>query len=367
MAVAVVECPTVPRTTGTMRAFVLRRIGEVGVIEKPIPEPGPNDAIVKTTAALICTSDVHTAKGAIPLPPDRTLGHEAVGVVHRLGSAVTGFGIGDRVLVGAITPCFQCTYCQRGFTSQCQGMLGGYKFTAQKDGSLAEYFHVNNAQANLVPIPASVPDATAVYATDMLSTGFVGVEHANIQFGDVVAIFAQGPVGLSATIGARLRGAGRIIAVESNPKRQALARRFGADVIVDYTKGDPVQQIMDLTGGQGVDSAIEALGLPQTFEACIRVTKPGGTISNLGYHGEVAEPLRIPLQEFGLGMSDKTIASGLCPGGRERMERLLRLLETGKVDPTPMTTHTVPFDQVEYAFRLMQTKADGVIKALITF
>src|SRR5687768_15334514 len=216
------------RVATTMRAFVLRRPNEVAVINKPVPRPGPNDAIVKTTAAMICTSDVHTAKGVIPLEPDRTLGHEAVGVVAELGSEVTGFVIGDRVLVNAITPCFQCDFCQRGYPSQCHGMLGGYKFTTQKDGNLAEYFHVNHAQANLVKIPDDVPDEVAVYATDMLSTGFMGAENAGIRLGDVVAIFAQGPVGLAATIGARLLGAGRIIAVEADPKRQSLAYRFGA-------------------------------------------------------------------------------------------------------------------------------------------
>jgi len=350
-----------------MQAFVLKGIGNVGVIEKPIPTCGPNDAIVKTTASLICSSDVHNAKGVIPFPPNRALGHESVGTVWELGSEVSGFAIGERVLVNAITPCFQCESCQRGFTSQCQGMLGGYKYGPVKDGNLAEFFHVNNAQGNLVHIPNSVPDEMAVYACDMLSTGFVGAEHADIRIGDVVAIFAQGPVGLCATIGAKLRGAGRIITVESDPKRQELSRRFGAYDVVDFRTGDPVAQILDLTRGTGVDSAIEALGAPATFEGCVRVTKPGGTISNIGYHGEIAEPLRIPLAEFGFGMSDKTIRTGLCPGGSERMERILRLLETGKVDPTPMTTHRMPFAEVERAFRLMQTKADGCIKPLLIY
>jgi threonine dehydrogenase-like Zn-dependent dehydrogenase len=355
------------RATRTMRAFVLRRPNEVAVIDKPIPTAGPNDAIVKTTVAMICTSDVHTAKGVLPIEADRTLGHEAVGTVYQLGSAVTGFAVGDRVLVNAITPCFQCEACQRGDTSQCGGMLGGYKFTMQKDGNLAEYFSVNDARANLVHIPDGVSDEAAVYATDMLSTGFMGAENAGIRLGDTVAIFAQGPVGLSATIGARLLGAGLIIAVEADPERQSLAREFGADHIVDFTQGDAVQQILDLTGGKGVDSAIEALGMPQTFEACVRVTKPGGTISNIGYHGEVAEPLRIPLAEFGMGMAGKTIRTGLCPGGSERMTRILRLLESGRIDPTRMTTHRFTFNRVEDAFRLMQTKADGVIKPLVQF
>ncbi|GAC1498561.1 MAG: hypothetical protein NVS2B12_04320 [Ktedonobacteraceae bacterium] len=246
-------------------------------------------------------------------------------------------------------------------------MLGGYKFTTQKDGNMAEYFHVNDADFNLVRIPDALTDEQALYTTDMLSTGLAGAEHAQIPPGGTVAIFAQGPVGLSTTIGARLLGAGRIFAVESKPTRVELSKRFGADVVIDPTKGDTVQQIIELNGGEGVDSAIESLGAPQTFKNCIKVTRPGGTISNIGYHGEAGAPLQIPLEAFGLGMSDKTIRTALCPGGRERMTRLLRLIETGRIDPTPMTTHRFPFAQVEQAFHLMTTKEDNIIKPLITF
>lgn len=351
----------------TMRALVIKEVGATAVVEKPIPEPGPEEAVVRTTAALICTSDVHTVKGVLPVPAGRTLGHESVGVIHTLGSAVTGFREGQRVAVNAITPCYRCEFCQRGYTSQCGGPLGGYKYTGQIDGNMAEYFIVPAAQANLAPIPDDVPDEKAVYACDMLSTGLMGAEHAYLQFGDTVAIFAQGPVGLSATIGANLLGAGRIFAVESRPERQELARRFGADEIIDFSNGDPVAQIMDLTGGLGVDAAVEAFGFPQTFEACVRVTKAGGRVSNIGYHGENPNPLQLPLDAFGLGMNDKAIHTGLCPGGSERMERIFRLLQTGRVDPTPMTTHTFAFDDVEKAFALMTSKEDNIIKPLITF
>lgn len=353
--------------TATMRALVIKEIGVTAVVDKPIPEPGPEEAVVRTTAALICTSDVHTVKGVLPVPPGRTLGHESVGVVHNLGSAVTGFREGQRVAVNAITPCYRCEFCQRGYTSQCGGPLGGYKYTGQIDGNMAEYFIVPAAQANLAPIPDDVPDEKAVYACDMLSTGFMGAEHAYLQFGDTVAIFAQGPVGLSATMGANLLGAGRIFAVESRPDRQDLARRFGADDIIDFTAGDPVEQILDLTGGIGVDAAIEAFGFPQTFEACVKVTKAGGRVSNIGYHGENPNPLQLPLDAFGLGMNDKAIHTGLCPGGSERMGRIFRLLQTGRIDPTPMTTHTFPFAEVEKGFAMMASKEDGIIKPLITF
>ncbi len=351
---------------GTMKAFVMKRIGEVGVVEKPIPEPGPNDAVVRTTAALVCTSDTHTVAGAIGERTNLTLGHEAVGVIHTLGSAVTGLRVGQRVVVGAITPDYTCGNCQRGYPSQCTQMLGGWKFANVKDGSMAEYFHVNNAAANLAPIPDSLTDEQAVYCADMLSTGFVGAEHAGIPIGGTVAVFAQGPVGLMATVGARLLGAGLVIAVENIERRKELARRYGADVVVDFTKEDAVKAILRLTGGAGVDSAIEALGSQATFEACVRVTRPGGTISNIGYHGQ-GDYIGIPRLAWGVGMSDKTIRTALCPGGSERMRRLMRLIETGRVDPTPLTTHRFPFREVQKAFRMMQTKEDGIIKPLILF
>jgi threonine dehydrogenase-like Zn-dependent dehydrogenase len=324
------------------------------------------DAIVKTTHALVCTSDAHTVAGAIGEREDLTLGHEAVGVVAKLGREVKGVKEGDRVAVNAITPCFECDNCLRGFTSQCQGLLGGWKFANQKDGVFADYFHVNAAHANLAPIPDAVPEERAVYACDMMSTGFAGAEHADIPIGGSVAVFAQGPVGLMATAGARLRGAGLLIAVETVPRRRELAKRYGADVVLDFEDQDAVAEIHRLTGDAGVDSAIESLGAEKTFQDCVRATRPGGTISNVGYHGE-GRQVGIPREEWGVGMGDKTIRTALCPGGRERMSRLLRLLERDKLDPTPMTTHEFGFDHLEEAFEMMKTKADGIIKPLIRF
>jgi len=274
-------------------------------------------------------------------------------VVAKLGLEVRGIREGDRVVVGAITPCFHCENCLRGFPSQCRGMLGGWKFANRKDGVFAEYFHVNDAEANLAPIPDSVPDEKAVYACDMMSTGFAGAENANIPMGGTVAIFAQGPVGLMATAGSRLQGAGLVIAVEAVPRRKELAKRFGADVVVDFREVDAVEEVRRLGGGEGVDAAIEALGTQITFENCVRVTSPGGVISNVGYHGE-SDDVKIPRLDWGVGMSDKTIRTTLCPGGRVRMARLLRILESGRVDPTPLTTHRFSFDEVEKAFRMMQ-------------
>ena len=308
----------------TMNCFVMLGIGKVGMVEKPIPRVGPNDAILRTTAALICTSDTHTV--AIGDRQGLTLGHEAVGVIHELGELAASSGlfhVGQRVAVSAITPCYACDNCQRGYSSQCGGMLGGWKFANVKDGSFAEYFHVNNAVANLAPIPDGLSDEQAAYCCDMLSTGFVAAEFANIPIGGSVAI-------------------------------------------VDFTKEDPVEAILKLTGGKGVDSAIEALGSSKTFAACVSGTRPGGTISNVGYHGD-GDSVPIPREAWGVGMSDKTIRTALCPGGSERMSRLLRLIETGRVDPLALTIHRFAFKDIEKAFKMMQTKEDGMIKPLISF
>jgi threonine dehydrogenase-like Zn-dependent dehydrogenase len=355
-----------PAAARTMKTFVMREIGKVGMMEKPVPHIGPNDALIRTTAALICTSDSHTVGGAIGERRDLTLGHEAVGVVEKLGSAVEGLLPGQRVTVGAITPCWRCDNCQRGFPSQCRQALGGWKFANLKDGNLAEYFHVNDAEANLAPIPDEIPDEAAVYTCDMMSTGLMAAENAAIPVGGTVAVFGAGPIGLMAVAGARLLGAGLVIAVESVPKRQDLARGYGADVVVDFTGRDAVAEVLALTGGQGVDSAIEALGSPETFANCIRATRPGGTISNAGYHGH-GDTVPIPRLAWGVGMADKTIRTGLCPGGRERMERLLRLIRSGRIDPTPMTTHRFPFREIETAFDMMAKKTDGILKPLILF
>jgi threonine dehydrogenase-like Zn-dependent dehydrogenase len=351
---------------GIVKAFVMKEIGRVGFMEKPVPQPGPGDAIVQTTRALICTSDSHTVEGGIGPRENLTLGHEAVGIVHAVGTEVKDFRPGDRVLVGAITPDWGDLASQNGYPSQSGAPLGGFKFANSKDGVFAEYFHVNEADANLAKIPDGITDEMAVHCADMMSTGFMGAEKGDIPIGGTVAIIAQGPVGLMATAGARLCGAGLVIGVESVPARQKLARMYGADVIVDFSKEDVAERIQELTQGQGVDTAIEALGADVTFQTAVKITKPGGTISNIGYFG-TGEFVHIPRVEWGVGMADKTIATGLCPGGRLRMERLLRMLASNRVNPSHMTTHTFPFDDMERAFEVSDKKLDDVVKVLITF
>ncbi len=349
-----------------MKAFVMDGIGETRVSEKEPPQPGPADAILEPTVGLICTSDCHTVHGAIGERENLTLGHEIVGIVDEVGSEVGDFKPGDRVAVGAITPEWNSTSAQNGHPSQSNGALGGWQFANVKDGTFAELVHVNDADGNLAHIPDAVSDHEAVYTADMMSTGFAAAERAAIPVGGTVAIFAQGPVGLMATKGARLQGAGQVIAVEADDKRADLAREYGADHVVDFTEDDPVEEVMRLTNGAGADSTIEALGADETLQNCIKAVKPGGKVSNVGYHGD-GEFRHIPREEWGVGMAEIDIVTDLCPGGRLRIRRLLRLLANGRVDPTKMTTHEFAFDDIEEAFWMMDEKADEIIKPLIRF
>lgn len=349
-----------------MKAFVMKSIGEVEFTEKEKPTPGLYDAILKPTKGLVCTSDIHTVHGSIGERKNLTLGHEVVGHVDKVGEKVEDFKPGDRVVVGAITPDWGSKASQDGYPSQSNQELGGWKFANTKDGTFSEYVHVNHADANLAKIPNSIQDEEAVYTTDMISTGVKGAEKANIPVGGTVVIFAQGPVGLMATKGAELQGAGKIFTVETISNRQELSKKYGADEVIDFEETDPVEYILEETNGEGVDSAIEALGNNQTFQDCIKVTKPGGTISNIGYHGQ-GEYVNIPRKEWGVGMAEKTINTSLCPGGRVRLNRLLRLIDKGKIDPRMMTTHEFKFSEIDKAFELMESKEDQIIKPLIKF
>jgi threonine dehydrogenase-like Zn-dependent dehydrogenase len=349
-----------------MKSFVMEEIGTTGMVEKDRPEYGPADAVLRPTQGLICTSDCHTVHGAIGDRENLTLGHEIVGVVEEVGETVSDFEPGDRVAVGAITPDWNSPAAQDGHSSQSGGALGGWKFANVKDGTFAEYVHVNDADGNLAHIPDGVSDHEALYTTDMMSTGFAAAENADIPVGGTVAVFAQGPVGLMATKGARLQGAGEVIAVEAVDQRKELAREYGADHVVDFQDQDPVEGIRDLTGGEGVDAAIEALGSDRTLQDCIRAVKPGGTVSNVGYHGG-DEYRHIPREEWGVGMAEIDIVTDLCPGGRLRIRRLLRMLDNDRVEPTKMTTHEFDFEDIEEAFRIMDEKEDDVIKPLIHF
>jgi len=346
-----------------MRAAVFVEPGRIELAEKPIPEVGATDALVRVTTTTICGTDVHILKGEYPVQRGLTLGHEPVGVIERLGSAVSGYLEGDRVIAGAITPCGQCGPCLEGLHSQCGGKaLGGWRFGNTIDGCQAEYVLVPNAMANLAKIPTGLSDEEVLLCPDIMSTGFGGAENGNIRIGDTVAIFAQGPIGLCALAGARLRGASRIITVDGVEKRLEMSRQMGADVVLDYREKDPVEAIRDLTHGRGVDVAIEALGSQQTFESCLRVLKPGGVLSSLGvYSGK----LSIPLEAFSAGIGDYRIVTTLCPGGRERMRRLIAVVAGKRIDLSRLVSHQFSLDDIAEAYDLFANQRDGVLKVAI--
>ena len=348
----------------TMKAAVFVERGRIVLEERPVPEIGPNDALVRVTTTTICGTDVHILKGEHPVDRGRIIGHEPVGTIAELGAGVTGYAVGQRVIVGAITPCGQCNACLGGQRSQCGGKaMGGWRFGNTIDGCQAEYLRVPFAMANLCPVPDGLTDEQVLMCPDIMSTGFSGAESGEVRMGDVVAVFAQGPIGLCATAGARLRGATTIIAVDGIAERLAMSKRLGADVTINYNERDPVEAILELTGGRGVDVAIEALGTQSTFESCLRVLRPGGVLSSLGvYSGK----LSLPVDAFAAGLGDHRIVTTLCPGGKERMRRLVATVASGRVDLAAMVTHRFSLDRIEEAYDLFANQRDGVLKVAIT-
>ncbi len=349
-----------------MKGFAMKKIGSVGWIEKEIPTIGPNDALVRPTAVSPCTSDIHTVwAGAIGDRTDMILGHEMVGIVEEVGSEVKEFKKGDRVISAAITPDWNSVEAQGGFPMHSGGMLAGWKFSNFKDGVFAEYCHVNDADGNLALIPDEIDDSTALMLCDMMPTGFHGVELAQVSFGDRVLVIGIGPVGLMAVAGAALHGASEIYAVGTRPNCVEVAKAYGATHIISYKEGAIDEQVMKLTNGKGVDKIIIAGGDNDTFATAIRCLKPGGIIGNVNYLGE-GEFVNIPRVEWGVGMGHKTIAGGLMPGGRRRMERMLDMVKVGRVDPSKLVTHTFEgLDKVEEALFLMKDKPADLIKPVV--
>lgn len=349
-----------------MKGFAMLEIGKVGWIEKEAPVCGPFDALVEPLAVSPCTSDIHTVwEGAIGQRHNMILGHEAVGRVVQVGSLVKDFKPGDRVLVPAITPDWSSLEAQAGYSMHSGGMLAGWKFSNFKDGVFGELFHVNEADGNLALLPEGMDIASAVMLSDMVPTGLHGVELADVQFGDSVCVIGIGPVGLMSVAGAAIRGASQLFAVGSRPNCVELAKEYGATDIVNYRDGDIVEQVMEKTHGKGVDRVIVAGGDNDTFIQAITMLKPGGRIGNVNYLGE-GDYVKIPRVEWGCGMGHKTVAGGLMPGGRLRMEKLASLMSTGRIDPSKMLTHRFEgFDKMEQALMLMKDKPRDLIKPVV--
>lgn len=349
-----------------MRGFAMKKIGQVGWVEKEAPKCGPLDAICKPLALAPCTSDIHTVyEGAVGERTDMILGHEAVGEIVEVGEYVRDFKAGDKVLVPAITPDWGSLEAQRGFAMHSGGTLGGWKFSNFKDGVFGELFHVNEADANLALLPEGLDIGEAVMLSDMVPTGFHGVELAELAYGENVLVIGIGPVGLMAVKGASLRGAGRILAVGTRPNCVALAKKYGATDILSYKSGLIDQQVRELTKGQGVDKVIVAGGGVDTFAEATKSIKPGGIISNINYLGS-GEFVKIPRVEWGVGMGHIRVVGGLMPAGRMRTERLANLMINGRLDVSGMLTHKFNgFDSVPEALELMRNKPKDLIKPVV--
>jgi alcohol dehydrogenase len=350
----------------TMRANVFQAKDKFQVMEVQRPRVGHGEALIRITLTTICGTDLHIIRGEYPVHSGLILGHEPVGIIEEIGPGVAGYKVGDRVLVGAITPCGQCNACLSGHQAQCgQGSgyqaIGGWRFGNTINGAQADYLVVPYAQANLAKIPDDVTDEQVVLLADIASTGFSGAESGGVKIGDSVAIFAQGPIGLCATVGARLMGASLIIAIDGDESRLRMAKRLGADVVFNPHDTDVIEAVKRLTFG-GADVAIEALGLQETFESALRCLRPGGTLSSLGvYSGK----LQIPYEAFAAGIGDYRIVTTLCPGGKERMRRLIAMVRHHRIDLTPLLTHRVSLDNIEEGYRIFGERLDGVLKVAV--
>jgi alcohol dehydrogenase len=320
-----------------VKALVYHGPGQKSWETVPDPSPAePTDIVVQIDTTTICGTDLHILKGDVPAVTDgRILGHEAVGTVAAVGAAVTSLAEGDRVLVPAITSCGRCAYCKRAMPSHCQATGGiGWIFGHLIDGTQAEYARVPFAETSVHKVPEGVTDERVIFLADILPTGYeVGVRNGRVKPGDVVVVVGAGPVGLAAIQTASLAGAARIIALETADTRREHSRRFGADVAIDAADPDAEDQVMALTdGGLGADVAIEAVGVPATFDICTRVVRPGGVIANIGVHGA---PTTLHLED--LWIKNVTITTGLVDGTTVPM--LLQLVRSGKIAADLFGTH----------------------------
>ena len=353
-----------------MMAAVFAEPGRIVLESRPVPDVGPLDALLRISTTTICGTDVHILRGEYPVAKGLIVGHEPVGIIEKLGSEVKGYKEGQRVIAGAITPSGHSYACLCGAHSQDgpgtrHGFkpAGGWRFGNTIDGCQAEFVLVPDAMTNLAPVPSNLTDEQVLMCPDIMSTGFAGAEGGSVRIGDIVAVFALGPIGLCAALGARLMGATTVIGVDTVPARLAVARKLGIDHVVDFKKGDPVAAIRELTGGRGVDVAIEALGTQQTFENALRVLRPGGTLSSLGVY---STDLRIPLDAFTAGLGDNKIVTSLCPGGKERMRRLMNVIAAGRADLGALVTHRFKLADIEQAYDLFAHQRDGVLKVALT-
>ena len=321
----------------------------------------PTDAIVKIDTATICGTDLHILKGDVPaVKPGTILGHEAVGTIVETGAAVTNFQIGDHVLVSCITSCGHCRFCKEGRYGQCTGG-GGWIFGHKIDGLQAEYARVPFADNSLYKVPAGLTDEQVLFLSDILPTSFeVGIQNGGVRPGDTVAIVGAGPIGLAAVMTAKLYTPAKIVVIDLDDGRLAKAKEFGADVTINNGREDAVKRVLELTGGLGADVAVEAVGIPATFELAAELIRAGGTLANVGVHGK---PVTLHLET--LWIKDVTITTGLVD--TRTIPQLLSLIAGGRLDPTVLSTHRFPLDSAMKAYDVFSDAAKThALKVVLT-
>jgi alcohol dehydrogenase len=328
-----------------MKALVYQGPGQKAW--ETVPDPTiaePTDVIVKITSSTICGTDLHILKGDVPTcKPGTILGHEAVGIITEKGTAVTTLEVGDRVLLSCITSCGRCRFCKEGHYGLCTGG-GGWIFGHLIDGLQAEYARVPFAETSVYKVPEELSDEQVLFLSDILPTAFeVGVLNGGVEPGDTVAIVGAGPIGLAAIMTAQLYTPSHIVAIDMDDSRLARAREFGADVTINNSSVDAVAEVMELTGGLGADVAIEAVGVPATFELCTELIRPGGRVANVGVHGH-----SVTLHLETLWIRDVTITTGLVDAFTTA--KLLKLVADGKLDATPFVTHRFPLSETMSAY-----------------
>jgi alcohol dehydrogenase len=322
---------------------------------EPVPDPMiqvPTDAIVRIDSATICGTDLHILKGDVPeVVPGTILGHEAVGTIEEIGSAVTGFDVGDRILISCITSCGRCSSCRQGRYGLCTGG-GGWILGHLIDGVQAEYARIPFVDTSAYRIPEELTDEQVLFLADILPTSYeVGILNGRVKPGDVVAIVGAGPIGLAAVLTAKLYTPAKIVVLDVAEKRLELARKFGADVTIDNGTEDAVTRIMELTGGRGADVAIEAVGVPATFELCTEIVSSGGTVANVGVHGR---PATLHLEK--LWIKGVTVTTGLVD--TFTTPTLLALIAQGRLDGTPFTTHRFMLSEAMEAYDVFGAAAE---------
>ncbi|SHF67410.1 alcohol dehydrogenase [Modicisalibacter ilicicola DSM 19980] len=341
-----------------MKALVFHGPGKRRWEEKPRPGiDKPTDAVVRITHTTICGTDLHILKGDVPAVKDgRILGHEGVGVVEEVGDGVSNIQVGDEVLISCITSCGRCDYCKRGVYSHCRD--GGWILGHLIDGTQAEYVRIPHADNSLYPLPKGIDHAAAVMLSDILPTGHeIGALNGEVKLGDTVAIVGAGPIGLAALMTSRFYSPARIIMIDPDENRLAMAKQLGA---TDTIARDPLEAIDKLTGGEGVDVAMEAVGIPETFDVCQRIVRPGGHIANIGVHGK-----SVDLQLQDLWIKNITLRTGLV--NTDTIPVLMRVVESGGVEPAGLVTHRFKLDDIEKAYDIFSEAAkEQAIKMLLT-